>query len=344
VGGVIPGDKGGASGAMGRSSGVLSASVPTGRQVDGAPVYGYPRVAGLPPVTVSRLAGDDEPPGFPHRRHAHDFLVLSYVERGSGGLVLDGRTWELSAGDLVVVAPGEVVAPEWSAPHVDAAVWTASFPLDAVERRSPGSLGSWRAHPLLFPFVGRRGGGVQRLPVPEADRAAWTRRFADLERELRERREGYAEAALARLTLLLVELARLAADVPGHLRLRDEPLLATVFDVVERRYPESLSLRDVAAEVGLSAGHLTTVVGRRTGRTVQQWITERRLAEVRRLLTETDLTVQAIAGRVGYADAGYLIRRFRAAHGVSPQQWRRAGAVPGGDPAEVSGRGGHRAG
>jgi AraC family transcriptional activator of pobA len=321
LGAATPGDKGGASGAMGRSSG----DRPMVGRVGGAPLYGYPRVAGLPPVTVSRFEGAHEPPGFPHRPHAHDFLVLSYVERGSGSLVLDGRTWQLAEGDVVVVAPGEVVRPEWSAPHLDVAVWTASFPPDAVERRSPGSLGSWRAHPLLFPFVGRRAGGVQRLAVPEGDRPAWVRRFADLERELRERREGHAEAALAQLTLLLVELSRLAADVPGHLRLRDEPLLAAVFDAVERRYTEPISLRDVAAEVGLSAGHLTTVVGQRTGRTVQQWITERRLAEVRRLLTETDLTVQAIAGRVGYADAGYLIRRFRAAHGVSPQEWRRAG-------------------
>jgi AraC family transcriptional regulator, transcriptional activator of pobA len=296
-----------------------------GRQVDGAPVYGFLRIAGLPPVTVSRFDGGHGPAkGWPHEAHAHDFMVLGYVERGAGRLRVDHRTWELATGDLLIVAPGEVVTPEWSEDLAEAAVWAVSFPPDAVERRSPGTFGSWRAHPLLFPFVGGSVGGVQRLPVPEAEREAWLRRFADLERELRERREGHAEAALARLTLLLVELARLAADVPGHLRLRDEPLLAAVFDVIERRYGEPISLREVADAVGLSAGHLTTVVGRRTGRTVQQWITERRLAEARRLLAETDLTVLAVAGRVGYADAGYLIRRFRAAHGVPPQEWRRA--------------------
>jgi AraC family transcriptional regulator, transcriptional activator of pobA len=297
-----------------------------GHQVDGAPVYGFLRVAGLPPVTVSRSEGIHGPAeGWPHGAHTHDFMVLGYLERGAGRLRVDDRTWQLATGDLLVVAPGEVVTPEWSEDLAEAAVWSTSFPPDAVERRSPGTFGSWRAHPLLFPFVGGSGGGVQRLRVPDAEREAWLRRFADLERELRERREGYAEAALAQLTLLLVELARLAADVPGHLRLRDEPLLAAVFDVIERRYGEPISLRDVADAVGLSAGHLTTVVGRRTGRTVQQWITERRLAEARRLLAETDLTVLAVAGRVGYADAGYLIRRFRAAHGVPPQEWRRAG-------------------
>jgi AraC family transcriptional regulator, transcriptional activator of pobA len=309
---------------MGRSSGERRPLA--GRRVDGAPVYGYPRVAGLPPVTVARFTGGHAPAGgWPPGAHAHGFLVLSYVERGAGRLRVDERTWELATGELLVVAPGEVVAPEWSSDLAEAVVWSASFPPDAVERRSPGTFGSWRAHPLLFPFVGARVGGVQRLAVPQAERAVWLRRFADLERELRERRQGHAEAALAQLTLLLVELARLATDVPGHLRLRDEPLLAAVFDVIERRYTEPISLREVADAVGLSAGHLTTVVGRRTGRTVQQWITERRLAEARRLLAETDLTVQAVAGRVGYADAGYLIRRFRAAHGVPPQQWRRAG-------------------
>ncbi|MFW3172983.1 helix-turn-helix domain-containing protein [Geodermatophilus sp. CPCC 206100] len=321
------GDHGGISAVPGRSSGPRPGGLPTGRLVDGAPVFGYPRVPGRPPVAVDRFEGGahavvDAGPG---GAHAHDFIVLSHVERGSGRLRLDGRWQQLSAGDLVVVAPGEVVAPEWSSDADEVVLWSAYFPPDAVERRNPGTLGSWRAHPLLFPFVGRRAGGVQRLSVPEAERPVWARRFADLDRELREPRDGAAEAALAHLTLLLVELARLATDVPGHLRLRDEPLLAAVFDVIERRFAEPISLREVAAEVGLTAGHLTTVVGRRTGRTVQQWITERRLAEARRLLGETDLTVQAVAGRVGYADAGYLTRRFRAAHGVPPQEWRAAG-------------------
>jgi AraC family transcriptional activator of pobA len=297
------------------------------RRVDGAPVYTYGRVAGLPPVSVARLERHEHPDGDwqPRNPHAHDFLVLVYFDRGGGELRIDDRSWSVATGDVLVVAPGEVVTPEWTGSIEGAAAWAVSFPPDAVEAHTPGTLGSWRAHPLLFPFVGRRAGGTQRLQVPEAERPEWSRRVADLDRELRQRRDGYADAVLAQLTLLLVDLARLAADVPGHLRLRDEPLLASVFDVIESRYGEPISLRDVADTVGLSSGHLTTVVGRRTGRTVQQWITERRMIEARRLLADTDLTVQAIATRVGYRDAGYLIRRFRAAHGVAPQEWRRAG-------------------
>ena len=137
------------------------------------------------------------------------------------------------------------------------------------------------------------------------------------------RLDGYADAARAHLTLLLVHLGRLHWDAPAERGI--EPLLAAVFDVIEARSHEPISLRDVADAVGLTTGHLTTVVGRRTGRTVQQWITERRMREARRLLADTDLAVGEIAHRVGYREAGYFVRRFRAAHGVPPAAWRRAG-------------------
>jgi len=163
--------------------------------------------------------------------------------------------------------------------------------------------------------------------VPPGRAAAWLDRFTVLDTELQARRDGYHEAVLAHLTLLLVDLSRLTADTPHELRLADEPLLAAVFDVIERRYQHPISLADVAAELALSPGHLTTVVRRKTGRTVQQWITERRMQQARALLTDggpadSGPTVAAIAHRVGYPDVSYFIRRFRAAHGMTPAQWR----------------------
>ena len=68
----------------------------------------------------------------------------------------------------------------------------------------------------------------------------------------------------------------------------------------------------------MTPGHLTTVMRRRTGRTVGEWIIERRMAEARRLLAETDLPVREVARLVGVADPGY----FSRTHGASPRKWR----------------------
>ena len=286
------------------------------------PLIGYPRTAGLPAISVQRWTHPGTPLSVPGV-HAHDFLVLIYLEEGDHTLRVDGRDRALTTGDAFVVAPGTVVAPAWSPVTADVRAWVVFFPADAVDPATPTSLVSWRTHPLLSPFVGGARSGGQHLRVPAAERAPLLSHLADLDAELRERRDGYADAARAHLTLLLVQLGRLDPGMPAAPEV--EPLLAAVLDLIDDRYHEPISLRDVADAVGLTPGHLTTAIGRRTGRTVQQWITERRLREARRLLADTDLTVGEIARRVGYREAGYFVRRFRAAHGVPPATWRRAG-------------------
>jgi AraC-like DNA-binding protein len=67
-------------------------------------------------------------------------------------------------------------------------------------------------------------------------------------------------------------------------------------------------------------------VRRRTGRTVGDWIIERRMTEARRLLSDTRLTIAEIARRVGISDPGYFSRQFRRTHGVSPRKWRSGAA------------------
>jgi AraC-like DNA-binding protein len=297
---------------------------PDGRQA--APVYAYDHKPGEPPVSTFRLDRRSLHGIGPGHAHSHDFLVLAYFQRGGGSLRLGNRDWPVHVGDLYVIAPGEIVAVGAQAGALaQAEGWAVSFPPAGLGPDAPDALLSWRAHPLLFPFARGAAQGGQRLSVPTADRPVWSARLAALDRELRTRRDGYRQAVIAHLSLLLVDVSRLAADIAGDLRLSDEPLLAEVFDFIEKHYHERISLTDVAAAVNISSGHLTTVVRRKTGRPVLEWITERRMAQARRLLTETNLSITAVAHSVGYSDPAYLVRTFRNAHGTTPLRWRLAG-------------------
>lgn len=307
--------------------GAIGTTRPLGRRGDGPPVYTYDHVPGVPSVSVIRFHGHELPPGepAPGHAHSHDFIVLAYFSQGGGSLRLADQQWPVHAGDAYVIAPGEVVgAGEDAAGFADAEGWAVIFPPEVLGSKAPGAFLSWRAHPLLFPFVGGAAGGAQRLKVPASQRPGWSDRMSALELELHERRDGHREAVLAHLTLLLVEVSRLAADVVGGLRLRDETLLAEVFRFIEERYSERISLKDVASAVGLTAGHLTTVVRYKTGRTVGAWIVERRMTEARTLLVQTDLAVEEVGRRVGYGDPSYFARTFRRIHGATALGWRRA--------------------
>ncbi|MEV5838416.1 helix-turn-helix transcriptional regulator [Nocardia sp. NPDC052112] len=268
----------------------------------GVPEYDYRSDQVTPPVSLlwfDRLTERD------HSPHIHNFPAMLYIR---------------SAGVVYVVAPGQVIAdaPPYESEGSVAVFFDPAALGDAGRTPWP----AWRAHPLLFPFLHEHSGGVLELTVPVARRPLWDNAIAAIDAELAQRQEGYRQAAAAHLTLLLIDLARLAADVVGDLRRSGEPLLAEVFDIIDQRHTAPLSLRDVADAVGMTPGHLTTVVRRRTGRTVQAWITERRMAEARRLLAETDLPVGEIARRVGIPDAGYFTRLFRRNNDLSPRQWR----------------------
>lgn len=293
----------------------------TGR--DGPPTYSLAPAPGEVPVVVWHL--DHTEAAAPRRdRHVHDFPLAVYVDDAGGALTAGGRTWAVEVGDVFVIAPGDVVGPfDADAPRHPRG-WAVSFTPDALGPDVPGSYLAWRTHPLLSPFVRGGASGALRLSVPPAERPAWTARIDALRTELAQRPDGYREAALAHLTLLLVAVSRLAADVVDDLRLNREPLLAEVFAVIERRYPGPLSLRDVAGAVNVSPGHLTTTVRRRTGRTVQDWIVDRRMVQARRLLAGTELPVGEVARQVGYPDPGYFARVFGRANGASPARWRAA--------------------
>ena len=275
------------------------------RHRDGVPVYRYWTDRDAPPVSVTRGRRAEFPE---HRPHIHDFPVLWYVP---------------TDGVIYVVAAGEVIDPRPLTAAADGV--GVFFDPAALGHDAASPWPTWQAHPLLFPFLHGRSGGLLQLHVPADRQPLWDNTIRSSEDELAARREGYRQAVLAHLTLLLIDLARLADDIVSDLRRSGEPLLAEVFSVIDRRLSEPLSLSDVAHEVGMTAGHLTTLVRRRTGRTVGEWINERRMSRARDLLSETDLAVSEVATRVGMADPGYFSRQFRRTHGVPPREWRRRG-------------------
>jgi YesN/AraC family two-component response regulator len=101
------------------------------------------------------------------------------------------------------------------------------------------------------------------------------------------------------------------------------PKLETVFHFIEENFHRSINLSDVAKKAGYSAAYLTNLVQAETGRSVKQWIIERRMAEARKLLKQTTQSVRQVAEASGYSDAGYFSRQFRQSHGATPLAWRQ---------------------
>lgn len=99
-------------------------------------------------------------------------------------------------------------------------------------------------------------------------------------------------------------------------------LFTKVFQFIEANYRNPIGLKEVAKEVNLSPAYLTDLVKRETGKTVLNWIVERRMAEARCLLIKSNQSVTKIAQTVGYESPGHFSRLFRRFNGTTPKAWR----------------------
>ncbi|HEY1175913.1 MAG TPA: helix-turn-helix domain-containing protein, partial [Phytomonospora sp.] len=99
---------------------------------------------------------------------------------------------------------------------------------------------------------------------------------------------------------------------------------AGVLEWAADRLGTALTVEAMAARARMSprtfARRFTAEVGLPPG----EWVLSRRVDAARELLERDDLTVEAVAGRVGLGSALNLRRHFRARMGTTPAGYRRA--------------------
>ncbi|MEV6825275.1 AraC family transcriptional regulator [Amycolatopsis sp. NPDC051102] len=132
----------------------------------------------------------------------------------------------------------------------------------------------------------------------------------------------YAETAAAFLaTHLVTRHGRVRAGRPPA---REDARVRAAVAYLRERLAEPVTLADVAAEVHLSVFHLVRVFRAATGQTPRRFLTELRVEEAKRLLRTTDLALDRIAPRCGFASPGALSTAFVRHTGIRPSVYRNS--------------------
>lgn len=92
---------------------------------------------------------------------------------------------------------------------------------------------------------------------------------------------------------------------------------------VARHYGEPLTLSQVAEAVGKSANYFSGIFKKETGQYFTEYLTQYRMNEARRLLSETNMKIKDISEKVGYTDYVYFSNVFRKTFQCSASQLRR---------------------
>ena len=91
---------------------------------------------------------------------------------------------------------------------------------------------------------------------------------------------------------------------------------------IEAEPAADLHLQHLARTLNVSAGYLSTLFHKETGKTVTEYVTDVRMDTAANLLRHTQLQVQTVAQHCGIGDVNYFSKVFKRHFGLTPRQFR----------------------
>lgn len=261
---------------------------------------------------------------WPHM-HIHDFVELSFVVSGSG--------YHRTMNECVECFPGDVYVINAGAPHAyfikqkgDSLV-IQNFLFDPAELLAQ-DLGS-PDHPRYCCGLLREDSMISHVRL-SPDYLEEAKRIMDRIAKEQQRRQLEWEAAVKAhaLDLLIMCSRRIiprADQSPKSVpKLRDRQIaLMVMCEVMDRYHEPDMTLESIAAEAFLSKSHLSYVFKRVTGISFSEYVTNVRMGEACRLLSQTRMTNEEICHACGFRDITSFYRFFQTHAGMTPYSYRK---------------------
>lgn len=93
--------------------------------------------------------------------------------------------------------------------------------------------------------------------------------------------------------------------------------------LIREYYNQGITLEEIARKLYVTEEYLSAQIRKETGQTFTEIIRQSRMAEIKKLLLESDLKLNQIAAMTGYSDPKYMSKVFREEVGMSPAEYRK---------------------
>ncbi|MFA4943682.1 MAG: helix-turn-helix domain-containing protein [Lentisphaeria bacterium] len=260
--------------------------------------------------------------------HTHEFTELVLILEGGCTHLTGGEAYELGAGDTFVIPSGRAHAYRQPRDLLLANILfdAAGLPLPLFDLHSlPG-------YHVLFglePRYRNRDRFRSRLHLTAAQLAEIRPLAEAMETELRHRQPGFAARSAGLLLEVVVACSRWASAGVAAPR-ADLVRIGEVISHVDCHYREPLTVPELARLGRVSESTLTRIFRQAVGATPLEYLLQRRLRRAEELLRLPGQDVKTVAALCGFRDANYFTRRFRAATGLPPREYRRRSLPSGG--------------
>lgn len=237
-----------------------------------------------------------------------------FFERGGGRILLEDDWHDFHAPLLFVVPSGMVHGFQFERDTAGPILTISEDFMNEALSFADSRIASAIARPAII-----------RLDDDMVERHGLHGVFQTLDRDFRWIAPARSTALMASLVLLLVAISRLSATGdPGS---PTSAAYAEKYEAfrkrVEQVFRQQPSVAQVAADLGLTVGRLTSICRAVAGVSPQQLMHQRLITEAKRQLLYSPHSATSISYMLGFRGPAYFSRFFKRATGESPVEFRK---------------------
>lgn len=245
------------------------------------------------------------------KQHSHPFCEILFVFSGSGESIVNGKSYAIKKGDLIVYNP---YTPHYEHTSDNVGIEMGFFGITnfQVSNLPFDCLIDGESSPVLH--TGKSDGKFDFY-------------FRSLIEEVHEDVQYSELMAKYWARLILIGILRLANI--SEAKFVTNAIFTRIHQYLSTHFTEIDSMKQICEELNISQYYLSHVFKNYMGVPPMQYITSRRIAYAKKLLQETDMTASAVGEACGYKDHVLFFKAFKKLEGVTPSTFRRqAGAPP----------------
>lgn len=232
------------------------------------------------------------------QNHLHRAFEITWVKEGQLTMVIDGETFELSSGDVILVKPYQIHSI-----YADCICTVCLFSPELIGRASR----EFQEHKLSSPMVSIRDSDFYPMLFAFSNTG-----------DPRYKQKGF-------LYYLCDLFACCITKEPANnykKMEKDIMVLHRILDYVEENFPQDVSLRALSAALNYSYSYLSKLFIGHLGIPYNVFVTRRRITHALFLLSETSSSIVDIANICGFSSIRSFNRNFKLITGKTPTDYR----------------------
>jgi AraC family transcriptional regulator, transcriptional activator of pobA len=249
---------------------------------------------------------------FINQPHAHSDYIIVFFSSGKGIHYIDFEQYEVKAGSVFLLAPGQVHSWELS-DDTDGYVF---FHTDAFFNQY--FLNQKIEDFAFFQFSNN----YPLINIPNNQIANFKQYFENILAENSKILEGKTMKILSTINLIYIDLQRLYINIEKPLENENWQRVKLLKRYIDSNFKSLKNPSDYANLMNMSTRHLTRICNEILNKNASKIINDRIILEAKRLLTYGNETIYNIANTLGYDDASYFIKIFKHQTGMSPKVFR----------------------